>query len=70
MGTAIEMWEAHEHGRTVVTVSPLVHNWAVKFLSHVLYADLEELREAIVSGHLAEQLLKVNPQRRAVRPPD
>ena len=53
MGTAIEMWEAHEHGRTVVTVSPLVHNWAVKFLSHVLYADLEQLREAIVSGQLA-----------------
>ncbi len=70
MGTAIEMWEAHEHGRTVVTVSPLVHNWAVKFLSHVLYADLEELRAAIVSGRLAEQLRNVNPQRRAVSPPD
>src|SRR5689334_1271223 len=38
MGTAIEMWEAHQHGRTVVTISPLKLNWAVKFLSHVLYA--------------------------------
>src|SRR5579872_1277492 len=23
MGTAIEMWEAHQHGRTVITISPL-----------------------------------------------
>jgi hypothetical protein len=64
MGTAIEMWEAHEHGRTVVTVSPLVHNWAVKFLSHVLYADLEDLRGAIVSGQLAGAIRNVDEQRR------
>ena len=37
MGTAIEMWEAHQHGAAVVTISPLKHNWAVKFLSHEMY---------------------------------
>ena len=59
MGTAIEMWEAYRNGRAVITVSPLKHNWAVKFLSHALYADLEELEEAFVDGTLAARLREV-----------
>ena len=47
MGTAIEMWEAHQHGAAVITISPLKHNWAVKFLSHALYADLPEFEAAL-----------------------
>jgi len=50
MGTAIEMWEAYRHGRRVATVSPLVHNWAVRFLSHVHYHDEAELESALKNG--------------------
>jgi hypothetical protein len=50
MGTAIEMWEAYRHGRCVVSVSPLVHNWAVRFLSHVHYRDEAELESALKNG--------------------
>ena len=53
MGTAIEMWEAHQHGRAVITISPMKHNWAVKFLSHELYADLDEFETAIRNGRMA-----------------
>ncbi len=53
MGTAIEMWEAYQHGAVVVTISPLRHNWAVKFLSHKLYADLKEFESALADGELA-----------------
>jgi hypothetical protein len=56
MGTAIEMWEAFQHGRTVVTISPLAHNWAVKFLSHVLYPDVEAFEAEVASGRLRERL--------------
>jgi hypothetical protein len=56
MGTAIEMWEAHQAGRAVVTISPLKHNWAIKFLSHELYADVEQFEAALTSGLLAERL--------------
>ena len=35
------------------------HNWAVKFLSHELYADLDELEAAIRSGQLAERLEEI-----------
>jgi hypothetical protein len=59
MGTAIEMWEAYRHGKAVIAVSPMKHNWAVRFLSHELYADLEELEAAVVSGRLAERLREV-----------
>ncbi len=52
MGTAIEMWEAHRHGRFVVAVSPLVHNWVVRFCSHRVYPDLEAFETALTSGHL------------------
>lgn len=59
MGTAIEMWEAHRHGRIVVTISPLEHNWAVKFLSHVLYPDVRAFEEAVASGGLAARLAEL-----------
>ena len=56
MGTAIEMWEAHQHGRAVISISPMTHNWAVRFLSHQVYADLAALEAAIESGALAQRI--------------
>ncbi len=56
MGTAIEMWEAYQCGAVVVSISPMRHNWAVKFLSHELYADLPEFEAALKSGHLAKRI--------------
>lgn len=53
MGTAIEMWEAHEHGRgVVVSISPLTYNWAVRFCSHVVFVDLASFKEAVENGEL------------------
>ncbi len=62
MGTAIEMWQAHAYGRLVVTISPLKHNWAVKFLSNVLYADLAEFEDALTSGRLVRQIKELRPR--------
>lgn len=56
MGTAIEMWEAHRAGKIVVSISPLAHNWAVRFLSDRRYDDLVAFRAAVVSGAFAEWL--------------
>jgi hypothetical protein len=53
MGTAIEMWEAYRHGAAVLTISPLGHNWAVKFLSHALYADWAAFERALANGDVA-----------------
>lgn len=59
MGTAIEMWEAYGAGKVVVTISPLAHNWAVKFLSHALYPDLETFEAEVTSGAFAQRLASI-----------
>jgi hypothetical protein len=59
MGTAIEMWEAHQHGAAVITISPLRHNWAVKYLSHALYVDVEEFAAAVESGEVARRVEQI-----------
>lgn len=56
MGTAIEMWEAYRHGRCVVAISPLAHNWAIKFCSHLLVPDLEAFAAALAAGQVHERL--------------
>jgi len=56
MGTAIEMWEAYQNDRIVLAISPLKHNWAVKFLSHAIYADIEEFEHALTTGHVASTI--------------
>jgi hypothetical protein len=69
MGTAIEMWEAYSAGRIVVTISPLKHNWAVRFLSHELYADVDDFESALTSGQLAKRLEEIRMERRDAQRP-
>jgi hypothetical protein len=59
MGTAIEMWEAHRHGRAVIAISPLAHNWCVRFCSHAIYPDLEAFEAALLSGQVRQQIGEV-----------
>lgn len=50
MGTAIEIWEAYHAGCTIWTVSPLDTNWVVRFFSHKVFADLDQLEAALAEG--------------------
>jgi hypothetical protein len=52
MGTAIEMWEAHQQGRTVITITPLVHNWVVQLTSLAIYRDTEAFEAALTGGEI------------------
>lgn len=56
MGTAIEMWEAWRNGRVVIAISPLSHNWTVRYCSHVLYPDVEGLEADLASGELRRKI--------------
>jgi len=56
MGTAIEMWQAHRAGRTVVAISPMSANWSVRFLSDVVLPDVEAFEEFVRSGGFARLL--------------
>ncbi len=59
MGTAIEMWEAHQNGAAIIAISPMKHNWAVKYLSHAIYADEAEFLAALRSGEFARKIAVV-----------
>jgi hypothetical protein len=59
MGTAIEMWEAYQNGRAVFAISPLTHNWAIKFCSHGVFPNLDAFTEAVVSGELRRRIGEV-----------
>lgn len=59
MGTAIEMWEAYQHGAAVIAVSPMVHNWTIKFLAHEIYADLAGLEADLATGRLRRRIEEI-----------
>ena len=55
MGTALEMYVAHERGVPVVTISPLAENWVVRALSRRVYPNLEGFMRAVqFAGSLAD----------------
>ncbi|MGE0761128.1 MAG: hypothetical protein AB7F89_14295 [Pirellulaceae bacterium] len=66
MGTAIEMWEAHEHGRgAVVTISPLHHNWAVRFCSDLVFPSFTMFEQALAEGQVLAKVREIVHQRAA-----
>jgi hypothetical protein len=58
MGTAIEVWEAHRHGRPVITITPLVHNWVVQLTSLAVYRDQDAFTVALESGEIDRLLTR------------
>ena len=58
MGTALEMWEAYQQQRIVITISPLIHNWVVKSLSTRVLADLDEFLAFVESGEFERVLAR------------
>lgn len=71
MGTAIEMWEAHQNGRTVIAISPLEHNWSVKFCSHEIYPDWDAFEAALADGRVRQRVREVRESReRRVKSPE
>ena len=64
MGTAVEMWEAHRRGTAVLTVTPMLENWTVKFLSTHVFADLDAFERFVTSGELGRLLAQRSETRR------
>ena len=52
MGTAVEMWEAHNAGVPVWTISPLATNWVIRFFSQRVFPDLAAFERALADGAL------------------
>ena len=56
LGSGIEMWEARQQNRLILTISPMTTNWIVRILSDVVFENLESFREFVESGALHRTL--------------
>ena len=65
MGTAIEMWQAHNAGRLVLAVSELSENWVVRFLADRAFPNVDELETFLRSDALRDLL---RDRKRALEP--
>ncbi len=52
MGSAIEMWESHREGHTIIAISPLDLNWVVRFLATEIVPDLDSFADFVKQGGL------------------
>jgi hypothetical protein len=52
MGTAIEMWQAHQAERLVLAVSPMAENWVIRFVADAVLPDVEAFKDFVNSGQL------------------
>ena len=62
MGTAIEMWEAYRNRKIVITISPMAHNWVVKFCSHLVLDSLKDFQAALQNRSIQQLIEQHNPQ--------
>lgn len=47
MGSAIEMWEAKKSGARIISITPMKHNWVVRYASDMIFGCIEEFAEAL-----------------------
>ena len=59
MGTALEMWEAHQGHKPIFTISPMQHNWVVQCLSTQVFATLEEFCAFVTCGDFERALRQI-----------
>ena len=62
MGTAIEMWEAYRNRKIVITISPMAHNWVIRFCSHLVLDSLESFQTALQDLSIHQIISQHNPQ--------
>jgi len=52
MGTALEMVRAYDAGAPVVSISPMAHNWFIRFFSRRVFPTLEAFDDWLRDGGL------------------
>jgi len=54
LGTAIELWQAHQAKKIIFTISPMTENWVIKFLTHRNFTCLEDFEQFVADGKFKE----------------
>ncbi|VAW43073.1 hypothetical protein MNBD_CHLOROFLEXI01-4856 [hydrothermal vent metagenome] len=56
MGTAMEMWQAHQANVTIIAVTPFVHHWAIRFTANQILPDLDALFALMANGRFLQEI--------------
>jgi hypothetical protein len=64
MGTALEMYMAHQAGVPVLAISPMLTNWVVRAISTRLFPDLEAFHRALAGSDSLTELAGLGTSRR------
>jgi hypothetical protein len=63
MGTALEMYMAHQAGVPVLAISPMLTNWVVRALATRLFPAMEAFRQALAGSDSLTELAGLGRQR-------
>jgi len=56
MGTALEIWHAHEAGKPVFVISPLLSNWMLWATATRIFPAIDAFSAFVAGGHLNRYL--------------
>ncbi len=56
MGSALEMWAAHQAGAPIFAITKMTRNWVVQSLSTQIHPTLEDFLEFVESGGFKKAL--------------
>jgi hypothetical protein len=59
MGTAIEIWRAHEAGKPVLIISPMSNNWMLWVTATRIFPDIDAFSTFVARGHLERYLQQI-----------
>ncbi len=54
MGTALEMIRAYDHGKTILSITPMKANWLIRAISTKIFPSLDEFLPWVRQTNLAE----------------
>ena len=52
LGTSIEIWEARNAGVPIIAISPMFHNWVLRFFTNKILPDLESFEKWLTKERL------------------
>jgi hypothetical protein len=58
LGTAIEIWESHQRGIPVWTISPMKTNWVVRFCSNKIFEDIKSFADYLAQQYVISDMGK------------
>lgn len=64
MGTAMEMWQAHQGNTYIIAITPYVHHWAIRFTANDVLPDLETLLAWLENGRFQQEIVPAALARR------